>query len=121
MIQKVNQLCGLIGISLIYDCYDIIGFVEVPKSQTVSLNDQAIFRCRHTSVDHDILWRVDGTVVNQQAPPELDPGFTRDEDGAIIDTLTITATRDYNNSEVVCVAKLDSQLVPTFPATLRGR
>lgn len=121
MIQKVNQLCGLIGIPLIYDCYDIIGFVEVPESQTVSLNDQPVFRCRYTSVDHDIQWRVNGMVVTQQAPPELNPGFTRDEGGAIIDTLTITATQDYNNSEVVCVARLDSQSKSTFPATLRGR
>ena len=105
----------------------IIGFFEVPESQTVYLNDEAVFRCRHTSVDHGIQWRVNGKIIDQQAPPELDPGITRDEDDNIVDTLTITATQDYNNSEVVCVATLDTQshslsVQPEFTrvATLRG-
>ena len=91
----------------------------VPESRTVNVSDIAVFRCRHPHADN-IEWRVDGTPVSVHAPPEINPGFIRDQNGNLIDTLRITAIPGYNNSEVVCVAKIGTQSVPTFPAILRG-
>ena len=126
--MKVNTLCDLNLLIVIPLTNDYtIGFIVFPEPQTVYVADVAVFRCRYTSVHYDIQWRVNGTVVNAQAPPQLNPGFITDEDGNIIDTLNITATPNYNNTEVVCVAKLDTrsdslsiQSESTQPAILQG-
>ena len=82
--------------------------------------EQAVFRCRHTLCDREIQWRVNGTPVGLNAPPEINPGFERDENENLVDTLTITATPDYNNSVVVCVSRIEGQSTSTPPAILRG-
>lgn len=92
----------------------------VPETQTVYEQEQAVFRCRHTSRDREIRWRVNGMPVGLNAPPEIDPGVERDENDNLVDTLTITATPDYNNSEVVCVSRIERQSMSTPPAILRG-
>ena len=116
-------VCGLAYHILINNYY--MYHSVVPETQMVYINEQAVFRCRHMSVDHYIQWRVDGMPVGLDAPPEINPGFERDENGNIIDTLNITATPDYNNSEVVCVSMVETQSlstksVSTLPAILRG-
>ena len=91
-----------------------------PQTQMVYEQERAVFRCRPTSHDSEIHWRVDGMLVGLNPPLEIDPGFERDENENIVGTLTVTATPDYNNSEVVCVSEIGSQSTSTLPAFLRG-
>ena len=72
------------------------------------------------SRDRDIRWRVNGMLVGQDTPPEINPDFDRDGNGNLVDTLTITATPYYNNSKVVCVSSIGRQSMSTPPAFLRG-
>ena len=97
-------------------------FIEVPVSVAVMVNDTAVFRCRHSNADY-IEWRVNGISVSVHAPVEINPGLIRDEDDNLIDTLNITATSVYNNSEVVCVAQFfgrESISLSTDAAILQG-
>ena len=59
------------------------------------------YRCRHTSSDADIIWRVNGLSVAQF--PDIRSGSVN-EDGTIVSTLTIPAEPQYNGTVVVCVA-----------------
>ena len=91
-----------------------------PQTQMVYEQERAVFRCRPTSRDSEIHWRVDGMPVGLNPPLEIDPGYERDENENLVGTLTITATPNYNNSEVVCVSEIGSQSMSTLPAFLRG-
>ena len=64
---------------------------------------EAVFRCHHLIAD-TIVWRVNGTSVKQNPSPDITPGTTRDDDGTLVDTLTIIARPEYNGTEVQCVA-----------------
>ena len=60
--------------------------------------------------------------VSIHSPAEIDPGFIRDQDDHLVDTLNITAVSiaQYNDSKVVCVAHVGSELSYTSAATLQG-
>ena len=62
---------------------------------------EAVFRCRHLSTEADITWRVNGSSVRQF--PDITTGSTNNN-GAIVNILTIPATLDYNGTQAVCVA-----------------
>ena len=47
------------------------------------------------------------TLVGRNPPPDITPGTTRDDNGSLVDTLTITARPEYNGTVVVCVARFD--------------
>ena len=81
----------------------------------------AEFRCRHPTADA-IRWRVNGSLVGRSPPPDIIPSTTHDDNGNLVDTLTITARREYNGTEVVCVARFDDGSLDeqTEPATLLG-
>ena len=59
------------------------------------------FRCRHTSSDASINWRVNGSSVGRF--PDIISG-SLNEDGNRVDTLTIPAEPQYNGTVVECVA-----------------
>ena len=87
------------------------------------MNREAVFRCRHSTAD-TIRWRLDGVLISgSNPPPDVTPSSDRDEDGNLVQILTIVASQQYNGSEVVCVARFDdgSPNESTLPATLRGR
>ena len=84
----------------------ILAFNEVPVSQEVPVGTEAVFRCQHSTA-HYIGWRVNGSFVGRNSPPDITPGTTRDEDGNLVDTLTIVARLEYNGTIVVCVAQFD--------------
>ena len=63
--------------------------------------DEGVFKCRHHSLDHDINWRVNGSTVTSFAGIIL-RGSVR-ENGSLVDTLTIPARSEYNETEVVCL------------------
>ena len=81
-------------------------FDQVPITQEVVTEAQAVFRCRHPTAD-TIRWRVNGSLVGRDPPPDIILGIIRDDNGNLVDTLTITARPMYNGTEVVCVAGFD--------------
>ena len=80
-----------------------VGFTEVPTSQVVFVGEESVFRCRHLTANL-IDWRVNGSLVGQNPPPDITPGTVRDDDDSLVNTLTIIAHPEYNGTEVVCVA-----------------
>ena len=58
-------------------------------------------RCRHMTSDAHISWRVNGSPSGRF--PDIRPGSVN-EDGTIVDTLTIPAEPQYNGTVVECVA-----------------
>ena len=64
---------------------------------------EAEFRCRHPTADL-IVWRVNRSSVRQDPSPDITPGTLRDDDGTLVNTLSIIARPEYNGTEVECVA-----------------
>ena len=87
----------------------------------MAVGAEAEFRCRHPTASF-IDWRVNGSLVGQDPPREIIPGTTRDVNGNLVNTLTITARPEYNGTEVVCVAFFvdGSPDEQTEPAMLLG-
>ena len=76
-------------------------------------------RCRHTSSDAHISWRVNGSPVGRF--PDIRSGSI-DESGIIVSTLTIPAEPQYNGTVVECVAVFFDGPIPNLnvspPATI---
>ena len=85
------------------------------------VGEEAVFRCRHPTADI-IGWRVNGSSVGQNHPTDITPGTTRDDDGNLVNTLTIIARPEYNGTEVQCVALFrdGSPTVTSPPSVLQG-
>lgn len=81
-------------------------FTEEPTTQEVNPRANAVFRCRHPTASY-IRWRVNGSLLERDPPPDITPGIICDDDGNLVDTLTITARPEFNGTEVVCVAKFN--------------
>ena len=78
------------------------GFAEIPVNVTVELGTATPpCRCRHMTSDAHISWRVNGSPSGRF--PDIRPGSVN-EDGTIVDTLTIPAEPQYNGTVVECVA-----------------
>ena len=86
----------------------------------MAIGAEAVFRCQHPTASI-ILWRVNGSLVGWNSPPDITPGITCDN-GNLVDTLTITARLEYNGTVVVCVAVFydGSPDEQTEPALLFG-
>lgn len=99
----------------------ILGFAEVPSNEIYIINlgsvKQVVFRCRHTSSEAIIGWRVNGSSVVQF--PNISSGSIN-ENGNVVYTLTIPTRSKYNGTMVVCVAHFIDGNPPesTPPATL---
>ena len=95
-----------------------------PASQEKAVGEHAIFRCRYVSADSlTIRWRVNGVFVGRSPPPDITPDTERDVNGNLVDILTIRVSKEYNGTEVVCVAQFDNETLPnksTHPARLTG-
>ena len=61
------------------------------------------FYCRHQTTNL-INWRVNHTLLSLVPPSDVTPSMRRDEDGAIVNTLTISASLEYNRTAVECEA-----------------
>ena len=70
----------------------------------MSVGTEAVFTCRHANATI-IQWRVNGSFVGTDPPIDITPGITRNENGTLVDTLTIIARAEYNGTTVVCVAQ----------------
>ena len=77
----------------------------------------AVFRCRHLTAD-SIAWTVNGSSA-RQFRPDISTD-TIDENGIQVDVLIIPIRREYNGTEVVCVALFIDGSPPdeSPPATL---
>ena len=73
-------------------------FVEAPVSQEVAIGAEAVFRCQHPAADIIIRWRVNGSLVGRNPPPDISLDVIRDDNGNLVDTLTITALPEYNGT-----------------------
>jgi hypothetical protein len=82
----------------------MLAFTKEPTTQEVIPGAEAVFRCQYPAAS-DIRWRVNGSLVGRSPPPDITPGIIRDDNGNLVDTLTIAARPEYNGTEVVCVAK----------------
>ncbi len=87
----------------------------------VSVGIEAVFTCQHATAS-SILWRVNGSFVTRNSPIDITPGIVRNENGTMMDTLTIIAQEQYNGTVVVCVAQFDDGRPneESIPATLTG-
>ena len=98
------------------------GFAESPSSVTIEVENgaerDAVFRCRHQRIDVFISWQING--LSFTIYPDVVHSFGPDSNGILVDTLTIPAIPEYNETEIVCVAIfLDgSPLEMTPPAIL---
>ena len=79
-------------------------FSESPTSQEVNIGEIAIFRCRHENADF-LRWMINGTLLSRSMRP---PSISTNEGDDLVQTLTIVGRLDYNQTEVVCVARFDS-------------
>ena len=94
------------------------GFAEIPANMTVELGTATPpSRCRHTSLDVFITWRVNGSSFGRF--PDIRSGSIN-EDGNIVYTLTIPAEPQYNGTVVECVAVFidESPTEVSPPATI---
>ena len=71
------------------------------------------FRCRHTSSDAIISWRVTGSSIGRF--PDIRSGSVN-EDGNRVDTLTIPAEPQYNGTVVECIAFFLTSQAEVSPA-----
>ena len=80
-----------------------IAFSILPSSQVVSVDEEAVFRCRHPTADF-IGWIVNGSSVGTNPPPDVFVSTVQDDNGNTVHTLTIVGRPDYNGTTVVCEA-----------------
>ena len=71
-------------------------FIEIPRSQNVSVNETAEFRCQHSTTD-GIRWKVNGSVLR---PIDFPPGVQQKVENRLY-ILTIIGMPEYNGTEVV--------------------
>ena len=64
-------------------------------------NENAVFRCRHTSLDVNIVWTVNGSSPNRF--PDITVTSVN-ENNVRVDMLTIPARSEFTEIEVVCIA-----------------
>ena len=114
------SLCHIAHIQHLSWCL-AAAFDEVPVTQEVATGAQAVFRCRHPTADI-VRWRVNGSLVGRNPPPDITPDTTRDDSGNLVHLLTITARPEYSGTEVVCVARFDDSRPEELsqPAILTG-
>ena len=96
-------------------CFHHTEFAEVPSNVTVELGTPPPpLRCRHASLEALITWRVNGSFVGRF--PSITSGSVN-ENGNIVDTLTIPAEPQYNGTVVECLAFfLDGSPIEVTPA-----
>ena len=95
-----------------------IDFTKVPSSKVTFVGEETVFQCRHPTAD-SIAWSVNESSVTQNPSPDIIPGFITDDDGNLVNTLTIIARLVYNGTVVECVALfLDGSPAETSPAAV---
>ena len=81
-------------------------FIEIPSSVAIEVENgvemDAVFRCRHDRLDAQIGWLINGSF--SVIYPDVVDGFILDSHGTRVETLTIPALPEYNETEIVCVA-----------------
>ena len=80
--------------------------MELPATQNVNAGDTAAYRCKHDTADI-IRWRVNGSLIGRNPPPDVTSNIVTDKNGDLDGTLTIVAHLEYNQTEIVCVARFD--------------
>ena len=94
-------------------------FAEYPENITLPIGSKtnAVFRCRHQSLEVIIDWRVNGLPRRQL--PNITIGSVTEND-ITVDLLIIPARSEYNGTEVECEAFFRNGPLPevTPPATL---
>ena len=66
------------------------------------MGSEAVFRCRHQSVNAFINWRVNGSPAGNFF--DITVGSMRENGTVIVNTLSIPVRSEYNGTEVVCLA-----------------
>ena len=69
----------------------------------MSVGEEAIFMCHHPTADL-IDWFINGSLVGANPPPDIFPSTILDDNGTIVDTLSIVGRPEYNGTVVVCEA-----------------
>ena len=88
----------------------------------MEIGEEAIFRCQNLGAVF-VFWRVNGSMVTQNPPPDITPATTRDENNQLVNTLTIVAHLEFNGTEVECGAILrdgSTILTPSVELLITG-
>lgn len=93
-----------------------LGFIESPQPMNVSAGKKATFQCQH-STSNSIGWKLNGTSLNDYAPPNTSVITFPTSNGDIINRLIITAFPHYNETQVVCFARFTTQGLITVDTT----
>ena len=82
----------------------IVGFLELPVSLNVTVEQQAVFQCIHSTAD-TIGWKINNTALSALNKSNISSdGVTILPGDNIQSILVIDALKEYNNTSVTCVA-----------------
>ena len=93
-----NKMCGSNIMCFIIVMLLDVAFITNPQSVVVFLNSTAEFRCQHSADDMAMEWRINGTRVSVNHPPEITI------QGGNPCVLSLVATSEYNGTVFDCVA-----------------
>ena len=97
-------------------------FTVMPTSLLVGIGETAVFKCQNLEAAF-VFWRVNGSRVTQNPPPDITPATTRDDNNQLVNTLTIVARLDFNETQVECGAILQDDstiLTPSVELLITG-
>ena len=89
----------------------------MPSSQVVFVGEEAVFRCHH-STSRLIDWRVNRTLLDRPPPSYILLDTVPNEDGTLVNILTITARPEYNETVVECEAVFRNAPPELSPAAI---
>jgi hypothetical protein len=99
----------------------LLGFLEIPTSLNVSIDEEATFSCQHCTASR-INWLLNGTLIHGGNMPN---GVTANYNNTVhlycgMFTLTISMSiiESYNRTSIQCEAEVDNSLSATSPVLL---
>ena len=88
----------------------------------MEVGEEAVFKCQNLGARF-VFWRLNGSMVTQNPPPDITPTTTRDENNHLVNILTIVARLEFNGTQVECGAVLPNGstiLTPSVELLIAG-
>ena len=81
----------------------------------MGIGEEAVFKCQNLEATF-VYWMINGSQVTQNPPPDITPSTARDENDQLVNTLTIIAHLEFNETEVECGALLRNRSTILTPS-----